>query len=255
MSRLFKSSYILLIYCFFYLPIAILMIYSFNNSTYSSLWHGFTWHWYVALFHDPSLLTILGHSLLLAFVAASCAALLGSLCAVILNYYKFKSKTTLYTSIFILIILPDLVMGISLLMLFYILHIALGFWTLLIAHITLCLPFVIVTVLGRLSDFDRNIFEAAKDLGASDMIIFLRILLPMLLPAIIAGWLLSFTLSLDDVIISFFVSGPSYQILPLYIYSMVRLGVNPEINALCSLMFIATLFIVAGSQLLLTKRR
>jgi len=130
----------------------------------------------------------------------------------------------------------------------------LGFWSLLLSHITFCIPFVAVTVYSRLTGLDKNIFEAARDLGASDLISFRRIIIPMLWPAILAGWLLSFTLSLDDVIISFFVTGPDFQILPLYIYSLVRIGLKPELNALCSVMFVITLLIVVIFQLILPKK-
>jgi spermidine/putrescine transport system permease protein len=157
--------------------------------------------------------------------------------------------------LFILIVSPDIVMAISLLILFSTLKVELGFWTLLLSHITFCLPFVAVTVYSRISSFDKFIFEAAKDLGASDPVIFMRIIVPLLWPAILVGWLLSFTLSLDDVIISYFVTGPDFQILPLQIFSMVRLGVKPELNALCSVMFGLTLLIVLVTQFALRKKQ
>ena len=144
-------------------------------------------------------------------------------------------------------------MAISLLLLYTLIKLPLGFWTLLLSHITLCMPYVTVVIYGRITSQDKYIFEAAKDLGASDFMIFRRIIIPLLWPAILAGWLLSFTLSLDDVIISYFVTGPSYEILPLTIFSLVRVGVKPEINALCSVLLILTLFIVLGSQLALRK--
>src|SRR6185437_5478793 len=147
----------------------------------------------------------------------------------------------LHGLIFILIISPDIVTGISLLILFSALKMPLGFWSLLLSHITFCIPFVTVTVYSRLTEHDKNLVEAAKDLGATESIIFTRILVPLLWPAIISGWLLSFTLSMDDVIISFFVTGPEFDVLPLKIFSMVRVGVKPEVNALCSIMFAITL--------------
>ncbi len=254
MNRASKTVYIMMIYGFLYLPILVLCIYSFNNASYSSLWHGFTMKWYAVLLQDNDLLRVVIHSLTISTIAATTAVILGTLAAVALYRYHFKGKQIFLGSIFVLIILPDIVMGIALLILYHALHIPLGFWTLLIAHITFCLPFVIITVLARMSDFDENIFEAARDLGASEAIMFLRIIVPMLLPAIIASWLLSFTLSMDDVIISFFVSGPSYQILPLYIYSLVRLGIKPEINALCTIMFAVTLVLVTCSQILFKKK-
>jgi len=150
---------------------------------------------------------------------------------------------------------PDIVMGISLLILFVALQLPLGFWTLLLAHITFCVPFVVVTVLSRVSGFDKHLIEAARDLGASEFQTFRQVMLPLLVPAVAAGWLLSFTLSLDDVIISFFVTGATYEILPLKIYSMVRLGVKPEINALCTIIFGLTLVLVMIAQWLLKEKK
>jgi spermidine/putrescine transport system permease protein len=181
--------------------------------------------------------------------------MLGTLTAVSLYRYRFKGKKLLHGMIFVMIVSPDIVMAISLLILFSTLKAPLGFWTLLLSHVTFCMPFVAVTVYSRIAGLDKNIFEAAKDLGASDFTILLRVIIPLLWPAILAGWLLSFTLSLDDVIISFFVTGPDFDILPLKIFSMVKLGVKPEINALCSVMFALTLLIVLIAQLVLRKKQ
>lgn len=255
MNRLSRISYLSLVYLFFYLPIAILIIYSFNNSQYSLLWHGFTWQWYQQLAADTDLQVVAVHSLIIGILAATIATALGTLVAVGLYRYTFYGKRLLHSLIFILIVSPDIVMGISLLILFSTLKMTLGFTTLLLSHITFCLPFVSVTVYSRIVGLDKHVFEAARDLGATDYGIFRRITIPLLWPAILAGWLLSFTLSLDDVIISYFVTGPSFNILPLQIYSMVRLGVSPEINALCTVMFGLTLIIVMASQFMLRKKR
>lgn len=255
MNRLAKISYLTAIYLFFYFPIAVLIVYSFNKSQYSLIWHGFSMQWYQELAKDADLQIVAIHSLIIGILAATLATCLGTLAAVSLHRYQFSGKRLVHALIFILIVSPDIVMGISLLILFSTLKIALGFWTLLLAHITFCLPFVAVTIYSRVTGLDKNIFEAARDLGASDFTVFRKIIVPMLGPAIIAGWLLSFTLSLDDVIISYFVTGPSFNILPLQIYSMVRLGVKPEINALCSVMFVITLIIVIFSQLVLRKKQ
>lgn len=251
MPKLTKIAYCAFIYAFFYIPIIILVIYSFNDAEFSLVWHGFTLEWYEHLWRDANLQLVTIHSLIVGFLAASFATLIGTIAAVSLYRYQFFGKKILHSLLFILIVSPDIVMAISLLILFSALEINLGFWTLLLSHITFCLPFVAVTIYGRLVGFDKNIFEAARDLGAHDSTIFLKIIVPLLWPAIIAGWLLSFTLSLDDVIISYFVTGPEFNILPLQIYSMVRLGVKPEINALCTVLFTMTLFIVCASQLLL----
>lgn len=254
MTRFLSKFYLLAIYTFIYLPIITLMIYSFNAAQYSLLWHGFSTRWYFELFQDTDLWIAAWHSLILGILAASIAVVIGALAGVSLFRYHFKGKKFLYSLIFILILSPDIVMGISLLILFSFFNFTLGFLTLLFAHITFCIPFVVVTVYSRITSFDKYIFEAAKDLGATDLRIFTHIILPLLWPALLAGWLLSFTLSLDDVIISYFVAGPDFEILPLKIYSMVRLGVKPEINALCAITFGVTLLLITTSQLLLRKK-
>jgi spermidine/putrescine transport system permease protein len=248
------TTYLTAIYLFFYIPIAVLVVYSFNNAQYSLVWHGFSLRWYHELFADASLWIAVWHSLFLGFAAATIAMCVGGLTAISLYRYQFFGRRLLYGLIFILILSPDIVMGISLLILFSLLKITLGFWSLLLAHITFCIPFVVVTVYSRIVSFDEYIFEAAKDLGAKDSVILRRIILPLLWPALFAGWLLSFTLSIDDVIISYFVAGPDFEILPLKIYSMVRLGVKPEINALCTVTFGLTLLLVTLSQLALRKK-
>ena len=149
---------------------------------------------------------------------------------------------------------PDIVMAISLLAIFLVIGFELGFFTLLISHITFCLPFVVVTVYSRLKGFDVKMLEAARDLGASEWVILKQIILPLAKPAVAAGWLLSFTLSLDDVIISSFVTGPTYEILPLKIYSMVKVGISPEVNALATVMLIVSLALVVLSQLLAREK-
>lgn len=255
MNRITSSAYLAAVYLFFYFPIAVLVVYSFNNSTYSLLWHGFTLDWYKQLVADSDLLVVAGHSLLIGFLAATIASFIGTLAAVCLFRYQFYGKQLLHGLMFVLIVSPDIVMGISLLILFSTLKTPLGFWTLLLSHITFCIPFVAVTVYSRITGFDKNIFEAARDLGADDFTIFRRVIIPMLWPAILAGWLLAFTLSLDDVVISYFVTGPDFQILPLQIYSMVRFGMKPELNALCSVLFGLTLMIVIISQLALKKKQ
>ncbi len=254
MKNIPVGSYLTAIYLFFYIPIFVLIAYSFNNAQYSLVWHGFSMRWYSELISDTDLWIAVGHSLILGIVAATIAMWIGALAAVSLYRYQFMGRRVLYGLVFILILSPDIVMGISLLILFSLIKISLGFWSLLLAHITFCIPFVVVTVYSRIVSFDQYIFEAAKDLGATDTVIFSRIILPLLWPALLSGWLLSFTLSLDDVIISYFVAGPDFEILPLKIYSMVRLGVKPEINALCSVTFLLTLVLIILSQISLRKK-
>ncbi|RXJ85785.1 spermidine/putrescine ABC transporter permease PotC [Arcobacter cloacae] len=250
-----RKLYASFIYILLYLPISVLIVYSFNNSKYSIEWKGFTTIWYENLISFDSLLEAAWHSVSVAFVSAFIATILGTLGALALFRYDFSGKKLMQSLVYVLIMSPEIVMGISFLMLFVFISLPLGFTTLLIAHVTFCLPFVIVTVMVRLNGFDKNIIEAAKDLGASEFVTFINIILPNIIPAIVAGFLLSLTLSFDDVIISFFVTGPDYEILPLKIYSMVKLGVKPEINALCTIMFVFTLLMVLFTQFLIKEKK
>lgn len=253
-STSLNTFYMTLIYGFLYAPILVLMIYSFNNADYSLVWHGFTTEWYHDLFQDSSLWIAALHSVVVAVIAASLATLIGTLAAVSLYRYRFMGKGIINGMVFILIVTPDIVLGISLLLLFSVFDLPLGFWSLLLAHITFCIPFVVVTLYSRITGLDKNIFEAAKDLGAKEWRIFKEITVPLLLPAIISAILLCFTLSFDDVMISYFISGPSFEILPLKIYSMARLGVKPELNALCTVTFLVTLTMVILSQKITRKK-
>jgi spermidine/putrescine transport system permease protein len=253
--KFFERLYLGMIYLFLYIPIFVLIVYSFNASRYAMGWSGFSTQWYEKLFKNASLLDAAINSVSIAFFSATVATILGTIGAVAIFRYHFKGKQFLKSMIYVLILSPEIVMGIALLILFVLVGLKLGFISLFIAHITFCLPFVVVTVLSRLAGFDKSIIEAAKDLGASGFYTFWHIILPPILPAVIAGFLLSFTLSLDDVIISFFVSGVEFEILPIKIYSMVRLGVKPEINALCTIMFGVTIILVFVSQLLLKEKK
>lgn len=253
--RSLKISYSSLVYLFLYLPIVVLIIYSFNASKFGTTWQGFTLKWYESLWNNSSLMTAAGNSLLIASVSATISTVIGSLASVAFFRYKFLGRKFLMSLVYVLIMAPDIVMGISLLILFVVLRMETGFLTLLLSHITFCIPFVIVTVISRMKGFDKNLFDAAGDLGATESQTIFQVLLPMMLPAIVAGWLLGFTLSMDDVIISFFVTGPDFEILPLRIYSMVRLGVKPEVNALCTVMFALSLLIVLASQILNKERK
>jgi len=254
MNRLGRGFYLTLVYLFLYLPILVVVWFSFNNTRYSLIWHGFTWQWYKALWADNDLIHVAINSLIVGISAATIASFWGAVAAVSLFRYRLWGKSFLHGLLFIMIIIPDIVTAIALLLLFRFLHFQLGFWTLLLAHITFCMPFVFVTVNSRLHGMDKYIIEAARDLGAKEHTIFFRVLIPLMFPALLSGWLLSFTLSLDDVIISYFVTGPTFEILPLKIYSMVRLGVSPEINALSSILFAFTLFVVVTTQLLMRKK-
>ncbi|HCW98494.1 MULTISPECIES: spermidine/putrescine ABC transporter permease PotC [Pantoea] len=257
-ARLLRGSFMTAIYAWFYIPIAILIVNSFNASRFGINWQGFSTQWYSLLVNNDSLIQAAQHSLMMGVLSASCATLIGSLTAVALYRYRFRGKPFVSGMLFVVMMSPDIVMAISLLVLFMLLGISLGFWSLLFSHITFCLPFVVITVYSRLKGFDVRMLEAAKDLGASETTILRKIILPLAMPAVAAGWLLSFTLSMDDVVVSSFVTGPTFEILPLKIYSMVKVGVSPEVNALATILLLLSLLLVGVSQLLLrdkTKQR
>lgn len=246
-----RTGYLWLVYGFLYLPMAVLVVHSFNASRYGIGWEGLTFQWYESLAQDAALREAALNSLAVAVLAASLGTLIGTLGAIGLSRYRPRGAGFWRGLLAITLMSPDIVMGVSLLVLFIALGVPLGFWTLLLAHTTFCLPFVTVTVLSRLEDFDPRLMEAAEDLGASEAAALRHVLLPLALPAIAAGWLLSFTLSLDDVVVSFFVTGPGFEVLPLRIYSLVRLGVKPEVNALATLLFGVSLVLVSLSRALL----
>ena len=253
-GRLLRGSFMVTVYAYLYIPIGILIANSFNRSKYGIKWEGFSLNWYERLFHNDSLIQAASHSLTISVLSASFSTLIGAMTAVALFRYRFRGKPFVSGMLFVVMMSPDIVMAISLLALFVVVGVSLGFWSLLFAHITFCLPFVVVTVYSRLKGFDVRMLEAAKDLGASETVILRKILLPLAMPAVAAGWLLSFTLSLDDVVVSSFVTGPTYEILPLKIYSMVKVGVSPEVNALATLMLGGSLILIIASQLLLRKK-
>ncbi|HDY7996391.1 TPA: spermidine/putrescine ABC transporter permease PotC [Vibrio vulnificus] len=254
MGRTVRFSFMTLVYAFLYLPIIVLIANSFNENKFGMKWDGFTTKWYHALVNNDSLMQAAWHSFNVAIFSATAATIIGSLTAVALFRYQFKGKSAVNGMLFVVMMSPDIVMAISLLALFLVLGAQLGFFTLLVAHITFCLPFVVVTVYSRLNGFDVKMLEAAKDLGASEWVILKQIILPLAKPAVAAGWLLSFTLSLDDVIISSFVTGPTYEILPLKIYSMVKVGISPEVNALATVMLVVSLVLVITSQILAREK-
>ena len=251
MTRIFKFGFISLVLLYVYTPIFILIVNSLNAARYGNRWGGFTFKWYEKLFDNDALMQAAWHTLLLGVSSATAATVIGTLAAVALQRYRFYGKGAGSSLVFVTMLTPDIVMAIALLILFITLGIELGYISLLISHITFCLPFVIISVFSRLKGVDMTVTEAARDLGANEWHVFSKIILPMILPAVASGWLLSFTLSIDDVIVSAFVTGPSYEILPLKVYSMVRIGVSPEVNAISTLLFAISVILIVISQLLL----
>ncbi|PVZ62946.1 spermidine/putrescine ABC transporter permease PotC [Pelagibaculum spongiae] len=248
MIKQLQKTYLAIIYLLLYIPIGVLIVHSFNQSRYSHRWGGLSFKWYEKLLGNETLLNAAYNSIVVAFVSATLAVIIGSLIASALHRYQFRGKKIAGGLLFVLMMSPDIVLAISLLILFLMLGIQLGFISLLLAHITFCLPYAVITIYSRLSTMDNQLLEAAKDLGASELQSLIKIVLPLVLPSLISAWLLSFTLSLDDVIVSSFVTGPSYEILPLRVYSMVRLGVTPEVNALATIMLLSSLVLVVLSQ-------
>ena len=253
MSRLLRNIFMFVVYAYLYIPIIILVTNSFNEDRYGLSWKGFSWNWYERLFNNDTLIQAAFHSVTIAFFAATLATIVGGLTAIALYRYRFRGKQAVSGMLFIVMMSPDIVMAVSLLALFMVVGISLGFWSLLLAHVTFCLPYVTVTIFSRLNGFDARMLEAAKDLGASEVTILRKIILPLALPAVVSGWLLSFTISLDDVVVSSFVSGVSYEILPLRIFSLVKTGGTPEVNALATIMIVLSLGLVILSQLVTRK--
>ncbi|MDP4585369.1 MAG: ABC transporter permease subunit [Verrucomicrobiales bacterium] len=240
-----------LVVVFLYVPILFLVVNSFNEARFSSTWTGFTLKWYAALF-DPrnrDLWEATQRTLLIAISSSAVSMVLGTLSACALHWYRTKLQRLNYGMIYLPIIIPDLLMGISLLLFFVALGVTLGTMTILIAHITFCASFVTVVVLGRLQGFDESVIAAARDLGATRWVAIRRVILPLLAPGIVAGGLLSFTLSVDDYVITFFVTGPGSTTLPLKIYSMVKHSTElPLINAISTIFLVVTFLIVWWSQ-------
>lgn len=255
MVNALKYLYVGAVYLVLYAPLLVTICFSFNDSVSADAWFGFTVKWYERLFADKSLINSALRSLFLAASTATTSTVVGTIIAIALHRYRFIGQKVVYGSLSVIMLSPEIIQGISLVMIFVILGIPLGFSTLLLSHTVFCFPFVTITVLVRLKGVNRNLAEAGADLGASDVDIVRFILIPLILPAVFAGWLMSFTLSIDDVIISFFVGGKNYEILPMKIYSMVRTGIQPDVNALCAALFFATFAIVMLSYRLVRNRK
>jgi putrescine transport system permease protein len=236
---------------FLYLPIAILVIYSFNASRLVTVWGGWSIRWYAELINDAQLVESALTSIRLALVAANAATILGTLAALALvRFGRFRGRLLFAAMIYAPLVMPEVITGLSLLLLFVAVAVDRGFWTVAIAHTTMAMCFVTVIVQSRLVDFDMSLEEAAMDLGASPLRTFFAVTLPLILPAIAAAWMLAFALSLDDLVIASFTTGPGATTLPIRIYSEVRLGVKPEMNAVCTIMIAVVAVAVVAASLL-----
>lgn len=236
---------------FLYLPIVILIIYSFNASRLVTVWGGWSLRWYQQLLHDQALLDSAWVSLRIAAFSATAATILGTLAALALaRIGRFRGRGALSAMVYAPLVVPEVVIGLALLLLFVAIDLDRGFWTTTLAHTTLTMSFVTVIVQSRLLTFDRSLEEAAMDLGCPPWRTFLTVTLPMIMSAIVSGWILAFTLSLDDFVIASFTTGPGATTLPIRIYSEVRLGVKPHINAICTMMIaVVAVAVVAASAI------
>jgi len=230
----------LLIYAFMYLPIVILIVFSFEQSKLAVRWTGFTLDWYRVLFQDFSLAQALANSLTVGIISVVCAGVMGTMAAVGLSRLQFFGKGVYRGLLLLPIIIPEVATAVSALMLFVSIGLSLSLATVIVSHIVFCIAYITLTVVGRLEGLDPSLEEAAQDLGASPVEAFMKVTLPLLWPGIIAGCLLAFVLSLDDFVITQFTAGVGSTTLPLRIYSLVKFGVSPEINALSTLMIIVT---------------
>ena len=245
-----------LILLFLYLPITLLVIYSFNASRLNIVWQGFTFDWYHQLFNNKPLIDSLNNSLIIASITTLLSVLLGTAAAWLLYRYRLPMGKTILSLIYIPIVIPEVIMGVSLLILFATLSrnlglpLKLGFLTVILSHVTFCFPFVMVTIQARLAGIDPSLEEAAMDLGATPWHAFWLVILPYLLPAIISGALMSFTLSMDELIVTYFTTGPQSITLPIKVFGMAKVGLNPMLNAVSAVFIVGTALLIAAAEYL-----
>lgn len=246
----FNITALTLGFAFLYLPILILIVYSFNESRLVTVWGGFSTRWYGELFRNEGLMDAAWVTARVAFVTATVATVLGTMAAIALvRIGRFRGRTLFNGMIYAPLVMPEVITGLSLLLLFVAMNFARGFWTVVIAHVTFSMCYVAVVVQSRLLTFDQSLEEAAQDLGCPPWKSFFVITLPVILPAVLAGWMLAFTLSLDDLVIASFATGPGATTLPIKIYSQIRLGVTPEINAVCTILIGLVAFGILAASL------
>ncbi|MBQ8681607.1 MAG: ABC transporter permease [Bacilli bacterium] len=244
-----------LVFLFLYLPIIVLIVFSFNDTKLNILFEGFTLKWYGTLAENRTLLEAFKNTLVVAIISTLISTVIGTIGAFGLSRYDFKGKKLINSLIYIPIVMPDIVIGISLLAVYTLMRLSLGMFTLILAHIAFSIPYVLVSVRSTLEGMNPYLEEASSDLGASALQTFFRVTLPTIAPGILSGAMLVFTLSMDDVVVSYFTAGPEAVTLPQYIYSMIKSGISPDVNALFSLMLLVTLIGLTVYSLILFKRR
>lgn len=253
-KNILKNLFIILVFLFLYLPIFILIIYSFNSSKMNIIFEKWTLFWYYNLFNNKELIEAFINTMIIAVTSTIISTIIGTISAVGLNRYKFKFDGLIQKLIYIPIVIPEIVLGISLLSIYTLMKLELGMFTLILSHIAFSIPFVIVSVKSSLNHDINTYEEAARDLGANEIKTFFLVTLPAIMPGVISGATLAFTLSLDDVVISYFTAGPGSNTLPLKIYSMIKSGITPDVNALSTIMLIVTFVILTGSAIYQSKK-
>lgn len=243
-----STAYTWIVYLFLYAPILVIIFFSFNTSKRNITFQGFTLDWYVKLFDNRSLLMSFRNTIIVAVCSTLAATAVGTLAAVGMARYRFRGRGIVDALLYVPVVIPEIVLGIALLSFFSLAKVPLGLISLIIAHVTFSVPFVVFTVRARLAGYDKSVDEAALDLGANRTRVFFHITLPILLPGIISGAMLAFTLSIDDVIISFFTNGPGSVTYPLKVWEMIKSGVSPDVNALSTLILLGTVALVLASQ-------
>ena len=226
-----------LMYFVLYIPIAVMIVYSFNKQQQNMMWEGFTVAWYGRLFRDRELMKVFQNTMIVSCSSTVISVIIGAIAAYGISRFQFKGKNLLMNILYIPIVIPEIVMGVSLLIVYMGVHLPLNLFAMILAHVTFCAPFVIITIRGRIGGMGLSEEEASMDLGANRRVTFLRVTLPMMAPAIMAGAFMAFTLSFDDLVVSNFVAGPNSTTLPIKVQSMLKVGVTPEINALSTLIF------------------
>ena len=254
MKKHAKNLFVILVFIFLFLPIFVLVVYSFNSSEMNILFEKFTFRWYSVLIHNRDLLESFRNTMLVAVTATFVSTVIGTISAYGLYKYNFPFKNLVNGLIYIPIVIPEIVLGISLLSIYTLMKLELSLFTIILSHIAFSIPYVIVSVRTTLTKETLTYEEAAKDLGANNYRVFKDIVLPVITPGIISGATLAFTLSLDDVVISYFTAGPGSNTLPLYIYSMIKTGITPDVNALTTLMLIAISGILISLSLIQSRR-
>jgi spermidine/putrescine transport system permease protein len=247
--RLF-SGWTVVVMLFFYLPIAVLILFSFNESRLNIQWTGFTLDWYAKLLEDRVLVRALKNSVIVATATTLASVVIGTAGAFLLHRFRYRASGALETLIFLPMILPEVILGVSLLILFVTVGLRLGYTTIVISHVTFCAPFVMAAVQARLAGLDPSLEEAALDLGATPAQAFRKVLVPFLMPAIVSGALMSFTLSLDELIVTYFTASARTRTLPLEIFGRVKKGLDPSLNAISTVFVVFTVFAVFATEAL-----